>query len=215
MIPTLRELWEFFEAEIYPVHGGDGLFNPYCDFDARFEIEGGPQMRRENLRSYFENFDSAPRILILGEAYGPWGGRFSGIPFTGEAPLSQGELPFRGVTTSRSAKPYRERTGDVFWGELALHAREFFVWNTLPFHPFHKDDPLSIRSPSRAEISASLYWLQIIIEILGPEKCLAIGRVAETALKEIGVNVTYIRHPSRGGIGKFREGMRSAFIDDL
>jgi hypothetical protein len=38
---------------------------------------------------------------------------------------------------------------------------------------------------------------------------LAIGRVSQQALAEIGIEARYIRHPSHGGKAKFLEGLAS------
>ena len=65
--------------------------------------------RQGNLLNYLLHFEGKPRYLIVGEAPGPWGCRFSGVPFTSERQLAQGELPFAGEPTSIHNPPVAER----------------------------------------------------------------------------------------------------------
>ena len=61
---------------------GEGTFNQYRDVTARFDLPNGAAIRRANLRCYLELFAGASYVLV-GEAAGYAGCRFSGIPFTG------------------------------------------------------------------------------------------------------------------------------------
>ena len=205
------ELRKFFEKHIFTHSSSDTIFNQYQDNVEGIDRRDGAKIRRENLFSYLSSFKRKPPILLLGEAPGPWGCRFSGIPFTGEGPLSRGELPFTGKQTSANDTPYSERSGTVFWDLLAQYHPSFFVWNTIPFHPHQPDELLSVRNPKWSEVKAHLPLLQELLEILQPKQIAAIGRIAEKALHTIEQECVYVRHPSYGGVKLFRDGMERLF----
>jgi uracil-DNA glycosylase len=208
---SLTRLREFYESRVFPRASTDILFNQYRDERRGFDARGGAKLRRENLLSYLSSFSRTPKQLLVGEAPGPWGARFSGVPFTGESPLSRGELPYTGNATSTSPEPYSERAGKIFWELLARHHPKFFVWNTIPYHPHKPGEPLSIRTPKWSEVREHLPLLEELLDILQPRAIAAIGRVAEKALRELDRDSTYIRHPSHGGVKLFQSGMTSFF----
>ena len=65
---------------------GEGAFNQYRDVHAELDLPDGAAVRRHNQRCYLETFAGA-RFVLVGEAAGYAGCRFSGIPFTCEAQL--------------------------------------------------------------------------------------------------------------------------------
>jgi uracil-DNA glycosylase len=201
----------FFEKQVFSRPSTRILFNQYKDDAKDLDIRGGARIRRENLFNYLSSLNGSPRCLLVGEAPGPWGCRFSGVPFTGERPLSRGELPFAGKATSVSEEPYSERAGTVFWETLRGYHSDFFVWNTIPFHPHREQEPLSIRTPKWTEVKAHLPLLEELLTILKPQKVAAIGRVAEKALTTVGCECIYVRHPSYGGVKLFKSGMSQFF----
>jgi uracil-DNA glycosylase len=198
-----EELGKFFTKRVFTYSSTDIVKGTDC--------RGGARLRRENLFNYLSSFSKTPDYLLVGEAPGPWGARFSGVPFTGEGPLSRGELPFAGEQTSASEIPYSERAGTVFWDALRTHHANFFVWNALPLHPHKPDEPLSLRTPQWSEVKEHLPLLEELVAILKPQAIAAIGRVAEKALSAIGRECVYVRHPSYGGVKLFQRGMVEFF----
>ena len=86
-----------------------GLFNQYADHDAQLDGPQSAPRRCKNLRLYLEYFRQA-RFVLVGEAAGYNGCRFSGIPFTGEN-LLVGEEAFpwaRSLAFQRSSAVSRE-----------------------------------------------------------------------------------------------------------
>lgn len=207
----LDPLWELLEKRLFPLPSTDELFNPYNGHDPRLDLPGGQEIRRQNLRNYLASFHEPPPILLVGEAPGPWGCRFSGVPFTGEAQLCGGTLPFKGQQSSLATSPYRERSGQLLWELLLPHHRRFLLWNCLSFHPHDPGKPLSIRNPRVQEVTDHLELLRAVVATVAPERVVAIGRHAEDALRRLGVPAVYVRHPSQGGTPRFREGMRTIF----
>ncbi len=210
--PLWRRLWLLFEARLFPVPSGPALFNQYRDEDPEFDLPDAARMRRENLKNYLKCYRESPKALLVGEAAGPWGCRFSGIPFTSESQLVEGALPFRGKRTSRQGPPNKERSGSVLWGSLLPAFPRFFLWNAVPLHPHEKRRPLTIRTPGAREVRAFCPLLKELHDVLGPHQVVAIGRKAQTALGLVGVPCVYVRHPAQAGARDFLEGMKKIFF---
>ncbi len=203
----LEKAWKLFENKIFPVASDAQSFNPYRDFDARFDIPGAPAHRRQNLRHYLSAYQKRPPVFLLAEAPGPWGCRFSGVPLVSEAQLVDADFPLSGQPTSLEPTPHHEYSANIYWRVLGPYFPHFFTWNTVPFHPHRQDEPLTIRTPRVAEVKAWTELLAELLSILQPTHCLAIGRKAESAYGRIGVECTYIRHPSQGGAKLFEAGV--------
>ena len=153
MLPVpFDDLWALFEEQIFSFRSTDELFNQYSDNDPRFDLPNGDSVRRKNLLKYLETFKKRPTVLLIGEAAGPWGCRFSGIPFTSERLLVKGIFPFEGHQSSIHDPPYSELSATIFWSTLLPYYPNFFVWNAVPFHPHKQGEMLSIRHPSRDEL---------------------------------------------------------------
>jgi uracil-DNA glycosylase len=207
----LRDIWDIYEGGVFKAPSTEVLFNQYRDRVEGLDLPGAAGIRRRNLRNYLEGFPVRPGVLVVGEAAGPWGCRFSGIPFTGERQLTTGELPFPGRKSSTHEPPYQERSGTVLWKALLRHHPGFLLWNTVPYHPHRRGEPLSIRTPNRAEIEACSVFLGEVIRLLRPKLIVAVGRKAEGALGLLGESPVYVRHPSQAGAGAFREGVGRVF----
>ena len=67
-------------------YSGPRAFNQYRGVHPELDQPLGDAVRRRNLRQYLEAFAGA-QYLLIGEAAGYCGCRFSGIPFTCETQL--------------------------------------------------------------------------------------------------------------------------------
>ncbi|MDA8169401.1 MAG: uracil-DNA glycosylase [Nitrospiraceae bacterium] len=202
-----------FGEKLFPVPSTPVLFNQYKDIDPGFDLPNAAQIRRENLRGYLLSFGSRPEILLVGEAAGPRGCRFSGIPFTSERQLERGLLPFPGRRSSLGeTAAYSEVSGTIVWGALLPWFPRFFLWNAVPLHPHRagEGNSLSIRTPSRVEIMEFSGMLREISAIIRPSLTVAAGRKAEHALGLIGVECRYVRHPAQSGAEEFKAGIKEA-----
>lgn len=83
---------EFFEADLFPRDSGPTLFNFYNNDVPGIDIPNGAGTRRENLKTYLGSFPEVPEILIVGEAPGYRGCRFTGVPFTCERKFGSKEV---------------------------------------------------------------------------------------------------------------------------
>lgn len=215
----LNELWSLFERELFPVSSSDILFNQFKDADIRVDLPNAPEIRRKNLYNYLSSFEARPQILILGEAAGPWGFRFSGVPFTGEKQICEGTLGFFGNQSSnnnpliriKKTPPYISNSAQIFWKLMHPYISKFFIWDCVPLHPHKNDNILSVRNPGKKEISQFSDLNREIINILKPQSILSIGRCAEDALRCFNIRSVYIRHPSRGGSKIFQEHIGKLF----
>jgi len=210
MLPVpFNDLWALFEEQIFPFRSTEELFNQYNDNDPRFDLPNGDSIRRKNLLKYLESFRKKPRALLIGEAAGPWGCRFSGIPFTSERLLVKGILPFEGHKSSIHDPPYSELSASIFWKTLLSYYPNFFVWNAVPFHPHKQGEMLSIRHPSRDELYTYSNVISKLVSLIKPKQIVAIGRKAEFALTFLGKSFVYVRHPSQSGAWEFRRGVEN------
>lgn len=66
---------------------------------------------------------------------------------------------------------------------------------------------MSNRGHTRSERLACRPLLVWLLETLQPRIVVAIGRDAHSALKDLGVTSTTVRHPSYGGQGEFTAGL--------
>jgi len=213
MIPEMSRLFNYFKLILFEVNSKGLLFNQYKQTDIMFDKQNGNLIRQDNLQRYMESFTEKPEKLLLGEAPGCYGCRFSGIPFTSEKQLIDPSFWLQGCSASSFYTPFEEFSGRVLWNVLTPFHDKFFIHNTIPFHPFAAErQALTNRTPTREEIDEHLQYLEKIIDILKPKEFVAIGRVAEGALKLLNVKkIVYARHMSHGGEKLFTEKIRSVF----
>ena len=149
-----------------------------------FYREGaGARERCARLAAYLESRADAP-LLLVGEAPGYRGARVSGIPFTSERQLT-------GAGPAEATATIVHRV----LGELGL-SDHVLLWNVVPTHPGTGG---SNRPPTAAEVEGGLPFAE---ELAHGRAVVAVGRIAATAL-----NAPYVRHPSRGGLAEFRDGL--------
>jgi len=209
---VLDNVLRLFEEKIFAVQPkANLLFNQYNDRNPEIDLSDADEIRRKNLRNYLRSFLEYPSVMVIGEAPGWRGCRFSGVPFTSEFQLCSGILPFAGEQSSMNASPYKESTATIFWKLLRDYHPQFFAWNCIPFHPYQSDKLLSNRTPTNKEITTYLVLLSELVLLMRPRQIVAVGRSAERALEKIDIPLTYVRHPSRGGANKFKAGMENIF----
>lgn len=187
-----------------------GVVNPYRDETPDLDQRGASRCRRRNLEAYLE-LVGRPRWLLVGEAIGFRGGRFSGIAFTSERQLAGGDdrrLPWaaaeRFAPTSRNPVLWLEPSGSIVWDALGGDPRGVLLWNAFPWHPYGPKGPLSNRTPERTLWGANVHVLEELLAALGTVRVLAVGRTSQAALAEIGVAAPGLRHPAHGGAALFR-----------
>jgi hypothetical protein len=194
------------------------VVNPYRAQVAGFDSAGAARQRRRNLEAYLA-LVGMPRWLLIGEALGYRGGRFSGIAFTSERQLSGGpkhRLPWAAsppfAATSSNPALWLEPSGTVVWGALAGRPQGVLLWNAFPWHPAGRAGGLSNRRPEARMVAANLHVLELLLDAAGAARLLAVGRTAEAALARLGVEARALRHPAYGGASLFRRQLAARLV---
>lgn len=186
------------------------LFNQYATDDPELDRTGGAKIRCENLRAYLNHFvQHPPSIIVIGEAAGYRGNRFTGIPFTSEYHCIEHEfLKSLNLQPSSSRdKPWREPSASIVWETFDAMGVRPMLWSTVAFHPHKAGDPLTNRAPLTAEIAQGAEHFKLFRRLFPSPRLAATGRVAQAMLEELGESFTPLRHPSHGGKHEFQRGL--------
>jgi hypothetical protein len=209
MPPPLPEAGGFRDfIETVAQRSFGAAFCMFRDADPSLERGHGPAIRRANATAYLNARSGRAPLLLVGEAMGYAGGRFSGIAFTAERTLMGWGDPFE--ATSLRPEGWAEQSGTIVHGTLATLgiAPDTVLWNVVPAHPHRRGAPLSNRTPAVGELRAGAEVLGELIERLAPRATIAVGRSAERALGELGLPCHgSVRHPANGGATAFRRGL--------
>lgn len=201
------------------------FFNPWFDTDPiHGRGEDGPEIRRQQLRTYLEERRNRAKYLFIAEALGYQGGHFTGIAMTSERILlghhkSVHGIPADGAFTSieaqRTSRPevnekgMSEPTATIMWKaiyQLGIDPFETVLWNALPWHPYDAEDGLlSNRTPTDRELEKGYPSLRAFLDLFPGAQLIAVGRKCEQSLDAFGISYyTPVRHPANGGAPKFR-----------
>lgn len=198
-------------------HSLPSVFNPWRDHCVTHDLDDAPERRRENLRRFLERaMETGVSTMWVGRDLGYRGGRRTGVPLTDEVHLSSassllGDIP---LVRATDGPIVAERTAAVVWRVLARINHPVVLWNVFPFHPHLADDPMSNRCHTRSERDDAWPLLEALIAMIRPERIVAIGRDASTALADLGVTADSVRHPSYGGQSEFMAGMYDLYSVD-
>ena len=189
------------------------VFNPWGEWDY-YDFQRSPFAGAMRTRRLISHFSCNPRFLLIGEAPGYQGCRYSGVAFTSERLILAGAIPrvsTGGVRITRMTEPLSEPSATIVWG--ALHelniAHEVVMFNAFPFHPHKPGEPHTNRTPTVAELKACAPILRGVLNHFSGVPVLALGRKAEWVLDRLNVKpAAVLRHPSMGGANQFRAGIR-------
>lgn len=208
---------------------GTNVFNPWRNYDPVCDISPqAPQIRRNQLTSYLSSRLEEADFLIIAEAAGYQGCRFTGIALTCERMLlgfhktvtASAVLDRAGIRTSRPNGPYmtsdsqrhkgmNEPTDTYVWNALiatGLDTHRFLLWNIFPFHPYKKTSPFSNRTPTEKELAVGLSYTKDLLTLCKKNVHIAaVGRKSAETLQAAGLNATAMRHPANGGGNTFKE----------
>lgn len=197
-----------------------GVFNPWRDRDRGHEGRAdAPQVRARQLEAYLAARVGHAKVLLVAEAVGYQGAKFSGVPLTSERILLghlegvPAECAFGapGAQTSRSRlhpTGVTEPTATIAWRQmlaLGYRPQEFVFWNAFPCHPHRQGERLSNRKPFPAEVAATEHVLRAVRDLFPSARLVALGVVAREALGRLEEGVPHVRHPANGGATAFRQ----------
>ncbi|SDE05095.1 Uracil DNA glycosylase superfamily protein [Aquimonas voraii] len=195
--------------ETLPSSGTD-LFNPWrnrCNFDTP---TNGPEARLARLAAHL-NCDA--RWILVGEAPGYQGCRYTGVAFTSERLLLEGQVPRQSVPEGRlvhRARPFSEPSATLVYRALyrAGIAETTVLWNALQLHPHRCGKPWTNRPPTPSELALGTESLKRLVQAFPRANVIAVGRKAEALVASSGVRaVAAIRHPANGGASLFTHGL--------
>ena len=209
------------------------VFNPWHDYDERYDASRrGSSVRRQQLQAYLEERLHKAKIIMIAEAVGYQGGRFTGIAMTCERMLLghhdtvTSDMVFTGVLPKRTSRAdstyitkriqrelgFNEPTDSVVWNamlEANIDPYEVVLWNIFPFHPFKGDDGLTNRTPTQDELDQGWTYTKQLLRLFPDAHILGIGQKSSLTLQAYGVDVeATLRHPANGGAGLYKQQFR-------
>lgn len=190
------------------------VFNPYNDHCSLFDRDDAVARRRRNLeRSLATAIDLEVRTIWIARDLGYRGGRRTGLALTDEMHLDAYSNLFQGLQVERATKgpPVGERTANTIWRMLGRIREPVFLWNVFPLHPHEPDDPMSNRGHTASERDSCSWFFHTLVDLLRPEKIIAIGGDAHKAVDAMGIDTTQVRHPSYGGQNVFIRQIEEAY----
>lgn len=192
------------EMAAYP--SNNRTFNQYS-----YDYELGKHTR-QNLFLYLRAMSKmSSHTLLVGEAPGYHGCRWTGVPFTSEKVIFSHQSSQSLLNQDYYVSPERhaEQTATIVWNVLDQLHRYPLMWNAFPFHPFQRDNPTKNRTPTMKELKMGSVFLDELIHLYDIKTIIAVGNKAENTLSRIGINCYKIRHPSHGGKQDFIQGMKT------
>ena len=213
----------------YPSNGS--VSNPWAHWDRDFDTDKqAPSHRSNHLRAYLNARLNTAEALLIAEAPGYQGAKFSGIPMTCErtllghrhgvtcADVLGGTLEPRRTScppeaSSKAVKlrGFCEPTAAYVWGHMAARpglSKKIVLWNIFGFHPHKYTDTLTNRTPKDTEILSisNRHVLEAFLRLFPARPILSMGKISEKYLGEWGRPCRLCtRHPANGGGAKFRE----------
>jgi len=188
-----------------------GLFNPWHDHCPHDAAGNGPQGKLERLA---QHLDCDAKFILVGEAPGYQGCRYSGIAFTSERLLMEGAIPRIPALNQRLSTrrlPFSEPSATIVWKTL-YHlgiAERTILWNAMQLHPHRADNLWSNRTPTPNEITLGAPAVRMLKEAFPQARIVAVGKKAEGLLHDMGITtVGSVRHPANGGATEFAKGLQ-------
>lgn len=189
-------------------------FNPYSDACDDFDQDDAPAIRRTNLKLVLDAaIEGKVDSIWIARDLGYRGGRRTGLALTDEAHLTDHAVLYGDLPLVRATKgpALAERTASVIWQTLNRIQRPVFLWNVFPLHPHEPGDPQSNRCHTRFERNACRPLLTWLLGALNPRVVVAVGRDAQLALADLGIDAIQVRHPSYGGQSDFISGIEGLY----
>jgi uracil-DNA glycosylase len=163
-----------------------GAVNLYDEYDsmASGDPAGLATARLQALSRYLRSRWRAP-VVLVGEAPGRNGARWTGVPFTSPRQLTGSGPAEATATVVRRVLAELGRDGDVL------------CWNASVLYPPGNRDPRRVELDVCAPVLERVCRGRFVV---------AVGRHAQVA-----TGARYVRHPSHGGAARFAEGLAEAF----
>ncbi|NMO96312.1 uracil-DNA glycosylase [Paenibacillus lemnae] len=170
------------------------------------------KMRQLNLIKYFKAlFWIKPDLMFIGEAPGIHGCVKTGIPFTSERLIQDGQLDRYFLGTRFDAEGNKaEGSATVIWQAIGRLSKPPVMWNAFPLHLRKKDG--KNRTPTTSELKWGAFALGRVLELFPGVEIISIGKKAESACEKVGaITSGHLIHPAYH-TNEFREQFDSHFF---
>lgn len=164
----------------------------------------GAEDRKARLQAHLSS--PAPALIIVGDAAGHKGTRYTGIPFTTEKLLSEGfiprvRLPRRSGRIMKRDVVTQDRTAEAVWRTLHDNgmAENTILCNAMPWHPEGERGSTSDRRPTDREINLGRVYLQVMLDMYPNVPVAAVGAIAEKSLRDLSVTFYSLKDPDSFG----------------
>lgn len=140
---------------------------------------------KNNLKMYLQYlYKQKADILLLGEASGYNGCRWSGIAFTSGYLISKSKLyaPLRNKMLFLDIKDKKELSASVVYGFFRKYTQIFkkvVIFSSFPFHPHLEAQSETNRRPNKIELQEGQLYLQQLFNIFEFKRFYPIGKVAD------------------------------------
>lgn len=205
------------------------VFNPWGEHDPVYDLgTTAPIIRTRHLEEYLRNRLEYVEWILVAEALGYQGGKFTGIALTSERILLghqkevdpsfilSSSVPQRTsnpicklLSETQRKKGFAEPTATIVWKEIiqsGIDPKKILLWNIFPFHPYYQvKEKIKNRTPDQIELEAGISYIKDLQEIWPDAKIIAIGSQSRNTLNKYFINNDHLRHPSNGGAPDFRK----------
>src|SRR6056297_2422176 len=131
------------------------IFNPYRDICKVYDKKNAPKIRQENLENLLKtHLKLKTDIIWIFEANSYLGGRRSGAPFVNETMYKEIENTLNTVKPFKKATKTETKTAlttKMAWNLAKELNIKPFMWESIPFHFYKKENPFSNRSVTKQE----------------------------------------------------------------
>lgn len=204
-----------------------GVFNPWGQVDPFYDLPDADQIRRSNLIRYFSARMESARYILVAEAAGFRGAKFSGMAMTSERALMNDPpldtcSPFFDGDKKRSSNAKAEGipvigmiepTASIVWKNMLrlLDGRDWINWNTFAWHPYKDSgaglhsDRMTNRTPTDKEVAVGEEVLKAFLTLFPDRQLICVGNISEATLGRLGYPAKKVRHPANGGATLFAE----------
>jgi hypothetical protein len=207
------------------------VYNPWNDNNPIFDVIDAAAIKTQHLTKYLKQRIPNAKYIMIAEALGFQGGRFSGIAMTSERIMLGNhnevnrELVYPSCAGKRTSNPhysaltniqrksgYTEPTATTVWKtiiESGVSPNEVILWNIFPFHPFDSaKGVMSNRKPRKEELIDGVDFFRKLLQLNPNAKLIAVGKQSKDTLASKPYNILsdYVaRHPANGGTADFRK----------